>query len=233
MSKRITRFGDLVEALAPASTPASASVRSGSRRLVARRLVAIVGPPGSGKSTLSKALADALNQRQPGTYAILPMDGFHLDDDVLRQCGRLEHKGAPDTFDVGGLVHMHRRLAANDEARIAVPLFDRARELSRAGARIIDASVATVLVEGNYLLLRQAPWDRLAAFYDVSVRIAVPFDELEARLVERWRTYGLSCQDGRRRVAANDLPNARLVVERSAPADLVYEPGTPPPPDTA
>lgn len=210
MSDVITQFDDLVDAL---SDPATKK----------RRLIAIVGAPGGGKSTLSEALADALNRREPGSASILPMDGFHLDDDVLRQRGRLERKGAPDTFDVGGLIHMHRRLAANNEAEIAVPLFDRTHEVSRAGARIIPKSVKIILVEGNYLLLQDAPWNGLAAFYNLTVQIDVPEPVLRARLVERWREHELPDEIARRRIEENDLPNARLVTAASRPADIVFQ----------
>lgn len=213
MSDVITRFDDLVDAL---GEPATGK----------RRLIAIVGAPGSGKSTLSKALGEAINQREPGSASILPMDGFHLDDQVLRARGRLERKGAPDTFDVGGLVHMHRRLAANEEAEIAVPLFDRTLEVSRGGARIIPTSVKIVLVEGNYLLLQNPPWDQLAAFYDLTVQIAVPEEALRARLVERWRKHDLPQEVARRRIEDNDLPNARLVNAASRPADIVFKDAT-------
>lgn len=210
ISKLITQFEELLDVFTPADPKA-------------RRLVAIVGPPGSGKSTLSETLFDRLNESRPGSCAIAPMDGFHFDDGVLRARGRLDRKGAPDTFDVGGLIALHQRLANNDEAEIAVPLFDRTLEISRAGARIIDRSVQTVLVEGNYLLLNQSPWDQLATFYDQTVQIDVDEVELKARLEDRWRVHGLSTEEGQRRVTENDLPNARFVMAQSRPADIVYK----------
>jgi len=210
MSKLITQFDDLLDVFTSADPKA-------------RRLVAIVGPPGSGKSTLSETLFDHLNEVRPGSCAIAPMDGFHFDDDVLRARGRLDRKGAPDTFDVGGLIALHQRLARKEEAEIAVPLFDRTLEISRAGARIIERSVQTVLVEGNYLLLNQSPWDQLAAFYNLTVKINVDEAELKARLEERWKVHGFSVEEGQRRVAENDLPNARFVMAQSRPADIVYK----------
>ena len=68
-----------------------------------RQLIAIVGPPGAGKSTLSHSICEKLNESSPGDAAILPMDGFHFDDGILRERGVLNRKGAPFTFDVGGM----------------------------------------------------------------------------------------------------------------------------------
>ena len=62
------------------------------------RLVGIAGAPGAGKSTLAEALA-----RETGGI-VLPMDGFHLPQQRLVELGRRERMGAPDTFDVDGLI---------------------------------------------------------------------------------------------------------------------------------
>lgn len=122
-----------------------------------RTIVAIAGAPGSGKSTLAEALVDGLNARDPGRAALLPMDGFHFDDRVLDALGRRARKGAPDTFDVGGLDHALARLGARDEAFVAVPVFDRGIEIARAGARLIPAETPVIVAEGNYLLLAEPP----------------------------------------------------------------------------
>jgi pantothenate kinase len=124
------------------------------RPKAARVLVAIAGAPGSGKSTVAEALVAQLNQVTPGRAAVLPMDGYHYDNMLLGQLGRLARKGAPDTFDISGLRHMLARLRDNFEDAVVVPVFDRDLEIARAGARLIPASVDIIVVEGNYLLLR-------------------------------------------------------------------------------
>ncbi len=87
-----------------------------------RILVALAGPPGSGKSTLSSELESALNQEQPEQAMILPMDGFHYDDLYLVPAGLRPRKGAPQTFDVGGFYHILRRLREAGRVRSSASL---------------------------------------------------------------------------------------------------------------
>ena len=186
-----------------------------------RRLVAIAGPPGAGKSTLAAWLADALNRRRPGAAAVLGMDAFHFDDVVLAKKGWLGRKGAPHTFDVGGLCAMLDRLRRNREPSVAVPVFDRSLELSRAGACLIAENVETILVEGNYLLCRDAPWAMLAGCFDIAVMLEVDRAALEQRLTRRWLDLGMSTSEARRRVETNDLLNVDFVIKTSGRADFV------------
>jgi pantothenate kinase len=64
-----------------------------------RCLIAIAGPPAVGKSTLAECLCEKLNRANKQT-AIIPMDGFHMDNETLIAKGLLHRKGAPMTFDV-------------------------------------------------------------------------------------------------------------------------------------
>lgn len=185
-----------------------------------RHILAIAGAPGSGKSTTVDRLARAFDLTHPGQVAILPMDGYHFDDAVLRQASRLPWKGAPDTFDVGGLASTLSRLVAGTDT-VAVPVFDRALEISRGSARLIGPEVRLILCEGNYLLLDRDPWYDLAPFFDQTLMIDVPENELKQRLTARWQGYRLSPADIRDKLEANDLPNGRTVRSASRPADLV------------
>jgi pantothenate kinase len=186
----------------------------------ARVVAAIAGAPGSGKSTQAERLAALLDARQPGSAIVLPMDGFHYDDLHLVPAGLRLRKGAPDTFDVGGLYHTLRRVRARDEPFVSVPVFDRDLEIARAGARMIGAEVPIIIVEGNYLLLAREPWSRLRPLFDVAVLLDVPASVLHERLSERWQLYNLTPQEIAAKLADNDLPNGQLVMAESHGEDF-------------
>lgn len=182
-----------------------------------RYMVAIAGPPGAGKSTLTERLSQELAARGQAV-AILPMDGFHMDNAVLEQKGFLARKGAPHTFDVRGLVDIVKAVRRAD-GEVLVPVFDRTRELAIASARIIAAQDRIILVEGNYLLLNEPPWSALADYFDFSILIAPPAAVLQQRLAERWQGYGMDDAGVTAKLEGNDLPNGRLVLEKSRSAD--------------
>lgn len=183
-----------------------------------RVLVAVAGPPGAGKSTLAEGLAARIDGA-----VVVPMDGFHLDNAILDARGLRARKGAPETFDVAGFAALLARLKT--EAEVIIPRFDRGLDLAVAGAAIVGPADRILIVEGNYLLLDEAPWRDLAAFWDLTVQIAVPMPELEARLVARWRGFGLSDAAAKARALGNDIPNAQRVLGQSVPADICVKQG--------
>ncbi|MCP8894944.1 nucleoside/nucleotide kinase family protein [Shinella daejeonensis] len=189
---------------------------AGNRRV----LIAVAGAPGSGKSTLAERAVESLNAQHGGSAALFPMDGYHYDDIVLEALGRRSFKGAIDTFDAHGLRHMLQRLKANTDDVVAIPLFDRAIEIARAGGRLIPQSTSIIICEGNYLLATQSPWDRLKPIFDYTIFVDVGEDELRRRLRERWRGFGLDEAEVTRKVEENDLPNGLAIISMSAEPDL-------------
>lgn len=180
-----------------------------------RLIVAIAGAPASGKSWLSEYLAKQLNASVAGVAAVLPMDGYHYDDELLSQNGWLAEKGAPHTFDVGGFLSMLARLRQNTEKSIVAPKFDRALEISRAGSILIPQSTKLIIVEGNYLLLNEEPWRQLSNMFDVTTLVTIDEAKLESRLRQRWESFDLDVAEIHRKVHENDLPNGKLVYEKS------------------
>jgi pantothenate kinase len=185
-----------------------------------RVIVALAGPPGAGKSSLADVLEAKLNDASPGTSEVIPMDGFHYDNVVLKDWGLLDTKGSPQTFDVGGFASMLGRLRRNSEKTIAVPIFDRDKELSRAGARVVPSNARILVVEGNYLLLDSPPWNQLRSFFDLTVMIKEDRAILRKRLITRWLAFGYDESAAIAKAVGNDLPNADLVLQGSRLADF-------------
>ncbi len=185
-----------------------------------RLIVAIAGPPGAGKSTISEYLRDAINKGGVGPAVIVPMDGFHLDNAILDERGLRSRKGSPPTFDCAGFAALLGRLK-NASEDVVIPAFDRTLDLARAGAAIVRADHKILLVEGNYLLLDQEPWTELASFFDMTIFLEVPFSELERRLIQRWLDHGHTEDAARQRALSNDIPNAELVVSSSRDANYI------------
>ncbi|KUJ81164.1 hypothetical protein [Ruegeria profundi] len=187
-----------------------------------RTIVAIAGPPASGKSTLAKAVVEALNfQQQSATpcATLVPMDGYHLDNTVLEARGLLAKKGAPETFDAFGFCNAVKNLhVARHESFF--PKFDRQRDLAIANAIPVHPDTPVVVAEGNYLLMQSDPWSTLADMFAVTVFVNPTLDELKTRLQQRWINHGLDPAAALQRALGNDLPNAERVLKNSRTADL-------------
>ena len=65
--------------------------------------IGIVGPPGSGKTTLVKEVADLLNKKIPNICSVIGMDGFHSYKSELDKMEDVKYayrrRGSPFTFN--------------------------------------------------------------------------------------------------------------------------------------
>lgn len=185
-----------------------------------RFIAGIAGPPGAGKTTLAAALKDEIDRLAPQAHcAIVPMDGFHRDNAELDRLGLRQRKGAPETFDAEGFVGLLEAIRGG-AGDIAIPGFDRERDAVIKAAAMLPASARIVLAEGNYLLLREEPWNRIAPLLDLSVMTDPGMEELERRLIRRWLDHGHDPDAARARALMNDIPNARRVIAGSAAARI-------------
>ena len=183
-----------------------------------RLIVAVAGPPAVGKSTFAELLVDTLNQNCPETAALVPMDGFHLDNKILESHKTLDRKGSPETFDFDGFQSLLVRML--DQSRdLYLPTFDRSRDNAISASAIVNKDVRIVVVEGNYLLLNLTPWNTLAKCFDHSVFLDAPVGDLRRRLIQRWLDNGLDKKAAIVRAEFNDIPNALLVLEQRVRPD--------------
>ena len=183
-------------------------------------MLGIAGAPGAGKSTLAQALVDAVGR----DAVLVPMDGFHLADPELDRLGRRDRKGAPDTFDAAGYVHLLRRLRDRGDEVVYAPVFVREQEQAIAGALAVPREIPLVVTEGNYLLA-DGPFAPVRGLLDESWFLDLDPEVRRERLVARHVRHGRSSEQAQRWVAATDEPNAALIEATRSRADLIVRTG--------
>ncbi len=183
--------------------------------LPTRTLLGIASPPGAGKSTLSAAIARAAPEA-----VIVPMDGFHMLNEVLVELGRRNRKGAPDTFDVAGYTELLRRLRSQQPGQtVHGPLYDRALGEPLEDAIAVNAAARLIITEGNYLLHDDLGWQHVRPLLDHVWYVDVPDDVRVPRLIARHVHFGKSPEAASEWVLRSDEANARLVHATSGRAD--------------
>jgi len=184
-----------------------------------RRILGIAGMPGAGKSTLARRVADEL-----GPAAVyVPMDGFHLANHELLRLGRRDRKGAVDTFDAAGFVHMLQRLHAAHGDVVYAPSFLREIEEPIAGWIPVAPEIPLVITEGNYLLVADGAWSRVGPLLDEAWYVEIDEELRIERLIARHAAFGKSPEDARRWARGSDQVNAALVAATRCRADVIVQ----------
>ncbi|SKB92284.1 hypothetical protein SAMN06296386_10948 [Lachnospiraceae bacterium] len=192
-----------------------------------RLIVYLAAPPAAGKSTLASFLK-YLSEEHSGLKPIdsIGMDGFHLQHQYLinhavKIDGKVvplaKIKGAPPTYDLDGI---HQKIREISEGALCKwPFYDRLLHNPVQDAVTVERDI--VLIEGNYLLLKDEGWKDLADYADFTIRIIADPDFLRTRLVERKHlSSGKPLFDVEKFVDFSDMRNVRLCLDESYPADL-------------
>lgn len=186
------------------------------------RVLGLTGPPGTGKTTIAAELRRILPRANIPVAGLAPMDGFHMSNALLAARGLADHKGAPDTFDVGGYVALLGRVRRADSLVLAP---DYRRDLHEPVAASLPIErEGLVITEGNYLGLELPGWADVRGLIDLLVYIDTPVETLAARLIERHVSCGRERSDAAHWVRTVDAANMSLVARTKERADLVLAP---------
>lgn len=187
-----------------------------------RVIIAIAGPPGSGKSTIAQQVARTVAGLPDGPLITsISADGFHLSLDTLRTLPNskelIERRGAPWTFDGDAVVELIRRLQNYPDQVIAAPTFDHAKKDPVPGGLTIGPEIQVCLVEGNYLLSNEAPWDAIAGLVDERWLVTVDRDVAIRRIANRHLKAGIenTMEKALERTLNNDMRNSDFVMRTS------------------
>lgn len=185
-----------------------------------RIIVFLAAPPAVGKSTLAM-LFESLSD---GWVQALGMDGFHHFQSYI-----LEHevevdgkkvpmksvKGCPESFDFKRFEQLLLKVRQQD---CLWPLYN--RRLHDVEEDKIQVSAPIVLIEGNYLLLDEKPWNRLKDYCDDSIFISADEQDLKQRLIQRKMQGGVPAHEAVYFYMNSDRRNILRIMEHRLKANV-------------
>lgn len=208
-----------------------------------RYLVAIGGPPGSGKTTTAQMVTRLLNENLATKTALISMDGFHLSRAALDEFpdpkSAHARRGAPWTFDLPRFEIFVRQLRKwayevplyktagdwSEDEVLRAPAFDHKAKDSVEDAIAITPDASIVILEGNYLLLDEPGWRDLNPTFDYNVFINIDLEEARVRVAKRHVQAGIepTLEDAFQRVDSNDYLNALMILDKRLAPDTILE----------
>ena len=194
-----------------------------------RKIVAyIAAPPGTGKTSLAQFLERISREDKfLSPVRALGIDGFHYDADYLKK-NKIEIdgqeillndiKGAPETFDVDGLQFKLREVR---QEGTDWNIYD--RKIHDVVHNVLSVEDEIILLEGNYLLLKDSHWTNIRALADYTLFIKAEPELLKERLISRKVQGGLSREEAEKFYFASDSKNVERVLKNSSAANETWE----------
>lgn len=155
-----------------------------------RIIVFMAAPPAVGKTTLCEFLEYLSKQDQEFTdIQALGLDGFHYHSDYINSHDAIvlgekvpmkQVKGCPETYDTEKLRQKLEKIKIED---ILWPIYD--RNLHDVVENQIKVTKDIILIEGNWLLLKQEPWKSMQQYADYKILILAEEEMLKERLISR------------------------------------------------
>ena len=193
-----------------------------------RKVVAyLAGPPGVGKTILSKYLEKLSKEHQEfTTIRALGIDGFHFNNAYMNAHFAMVDgstipmkliKGAPETFDLDA---MQSKIREVKQEEVDWPLYD--RNIHDVVPDAISVEAEILLIEGNYLLLKDSRWTNIRTLADYTAFIKADSEMLKTRLIERKVRGGSTQGEAEQFYKTSDSRNVDLVLSNSAEADETW-----------
>uniref|UniRef100_A0A914YZQ1 Phosphoribulokinase/uridine kinase domain-containing protein n=1 Tax=Panagrolaimus superbus TaxID=310955 RepID=A0A914YZQ1_9BILA len=195
-----------------------------------RIMIGLAGPPGSGKTTTAQKVCEKINEFiADGAATVLPMDGFHIPRKKLQEMENPEYlfkrRGAPFTFDSEALLAIIKKLKSNKETTVKAPSFDHALKDPIQDDIEIPASIKLIILEGNYLLLKDPVWFEISEEFDQKWLITADWEIIKDRLIQRHLKAGIcsNYDEALARANENDIPNGHYIIENSVKPDFIFK----------
>lgn len=197
-----------------------------------RLLIGLAGSPGSGKSTISKHIVEKINELYGSNVAIVvTQDGFHYYRSELEKFPNrdeaFKRRGAPFTFNSKLFLKLVRLLREpiNKDVTITAPDFDHKLKDPKTQAIKIEPIHRIVIIEGNYVLLKDPNWKDVGSLVDERWKIHVETKTARDRIVKRHLQSGVAntVEEAIERCDNNDMINAQYIRMNSCVPDLVIE----------
>ena len=195
-----------------------------------RLLTAIIGAPGSGKSSLAAILAELINEMSSSEIAIVVgLDGWHYPNEYLdshffiqgeEKFSLRKIKGAPESFDAITAINCLKHIKQGGE--VTYPIYSRTlhNPIPNAGQMLPQHKI--ILCEGNYWLLNEPVWRDGIPLFDMRILIQIEPSSLIPALRSRHFNGGKSQEEVERQIEV-DLQNGQRIIHNSAAVDIFFE----------
>ncbi|CAB4753243.1 unannotated protein [freshwater metagenome] len=173
-----------------------------------RSIIGIVGKPGAGKSTV---VSEIEKRFDPSEVCVIPMDGYHLSNEILIELGRRDRKGAPDTFATEAFISLISKVKNDHKSEHRFPIFHREIEASKEDEGIVSSGVKVIVIEGNYLFSEEHNWNGVFPLLDHTWFIEIDNEVRMQRLIARHIKYGKTPGEAEDWSRGSDEANARFI----------------------
>lgn len=182
-----------------------------------RIIIFLSAPPGVGKTTTAQFLEYLSKEwKEVEEIQAVGLDGFHYHQEYILshdievdgcKVPMKDVKGCPETFDIKKL---KEKIGCLKKGDTKWPVYDRKIHDVRENA--VDVKKEIVLIEGNWLLLKEKPWDTLIKECDDSVFISADETLLKERLIHRKMMGGLNRKEAEAFYEKSDRKNIRRLM---------------------